>query len=194
MRFPAVALLFALAGTAAFGRHEPQNGIYAEDLDRKTDPCQDFYEYANGAWRAANPIPASMTRWSRRWASGETAKEQLKSILEEVSARKDWKKGTVEQQIADYYGSCMDQARIDRLGLTPLQPWLADIDAMKGPADLHKMIGRFHELGISVPFGLRGELDNHNPGQVIADIYASGLGLPDRDYYFNPEERFQETR
>ncbi len=194
MRFPKVLPLFALACALAFGQGEPKRGVFTGDIDRKADPCTDFYQYANGAWRAANPIPASMPRWSRRWAAGESSKEQLRTILEEASARRDWTKGSVEQQIADYYASCMDQARIDRLGIEPLRPILSEIDAMKGPADLARMIGRFHDLGIRVPFGLMAVPDNHDPSQVIADVFAAGLGLPDRDYYLKPEDRFREAR
>src|SRR4051812_12935363 len=84
-----------------------EHGIYAEDLDRKADPCSDFYEFSNGAWRAQNPIPASMQRWSRRWQAGENSKERLKEILEEVAAKQDWAHGSVEQQIGDFYASCM---------------------------------------------------------------------------------------
>jgi putative endopeptidase len=190
----AVLVLVFGAGAAAFASSEPQHGVYVEDLNRSVDPCSDFFEYANGAWRAANPIPASMTRWSRRWASGESAKEQLRAILDETSQKKGLKKGTVEQQIADYYASCMDEPRIEQAGIAPIRPWLSEIDAMKGPADVQRVIGRFQTLQIPVPFGLRSASDNHDPGRVIADVYASGLGLPDRDYYFKPEPRFQEAR
>ncbi|PYS94881.1 MAG: M13 family peptidase [Acidobacteria bacterium] len=194
MRIIGTVLLVALGCVSVYGATEPMHGVYVADMDRGADPCGDFYDYANGAWRAANPIPASMTRWSRRWAAGETAKEQLKGILEEASARTDWRKGSVEQQIADYYGACMDQGRLDALGLEPIKPLLADIDAMKGPGDVQKMIARFHQMQILVPFGLAGSPDNHDPTRVIADIYAAGLGLPDRDYYLKTEARFQEAR
>ncbi len=194
MRALKALLLLALGSAPAFGQTDQPRGVYVSDMVRSADPCVDFYDYANGAWRAANPIPASMTRWSRRWAAGEAAKERLKTILEEVSARKDWSKGSVEQLLADYHASCMDQPRIDALGLTPIKPLLAGIDAMKGPADIQKMIARFHEMDIVVPFGLTGKPDNHNPTQVTANLFAAGLGLPDRDYYTKTEKRFQEAR
>ena len=89
--------------------------IQTGDLDKKCDPCTDFAQYANGNWHAQNPVPAYMDRWSRRWKAGEEAKDQLKVILDDVSSRMDWPKGSVEQLIGDYYGSCMDEARINRL-------------------------------------------------------------------------------
>src|SRR6266581_2056776 len=125
MRFIKLLLLVALGCAPAFGETDPLRGVYLSDMDRGADPCGDFYDYANGTWRDGNPIPASMTRWSRRWAAGETAKDQLRAILDEVSLKKDWTRGSVEQEIADYYGSCMDQTRIDALGSTPIKPLLA---------------------------------------------------------------------
>ena len=76
---------FFLLATAS-GQDAAQKGIELSDMDRKADPCTDFYAFANGGWRAANPIPPSMPRWSRRWAAGESTKEQLKQLLEETTA------------------------------------------------------------------------------------------------------------
>ena len=194
MRWTQTLLITLFLSGIALSQTPAQSGIYKSDVDQKADPCTDFFEYANGAWRAENPIPASMPRWSRRWASGELSKEQLKTILEEVSARKDWKKGSVEQLIGDYYGSCMNESKINQQGITPIKPLLSEIDNVKTSADLQKVIAQLHELQVPVPFGLVATSDNHNPSDVIADIYASGLGLPDRDYYVKEEPRFKEAR
>jgi putative endopeptidase len=187
-------VLVALAAAALAAAAPTRKGIETGDLDRGVAPCTDFYEFANGAWRAANPIPPSMVRWSRRWAAGEAVKDQLNAILAEVSARADWPKGSVEQLIGDYYGACMDEATVEKLGLEPIKPLLTEIDALADIAAVQKMIGRFHELAIAVPFGLAALPDNHDPSRVIAALYASGLGLPDRDYYLKTEPRFQEAR
>jgi putative endopeptidase len=169
-------------------------GIETSDLDHTADPCKDFYEFANGGWRAANPIPATMDRWSRRWAAGEAIKDQLRAILEEASAKRDLPTGSVDQLIGDYYGACMDESRVNQAGGTPIKPLLAEIAAIKDQASLQRMIIRLQDLGIQVPFALNAASDNHNPSQVIANVQASGLGLPDRDYYFKPEVRFKQAR
>src|SRR5574341_2670695 len=192
MRLHTAVLLLAVS-SLAFGQ-APQKGIEVSDLDRKVDPCTDFFEYSNGAWRAANPIPASMDRWSRRWKAGEDSKTLLKDLLDGVSRQRRAAQGSVEQLIGDHYAACMDEARINQLGMKPIAPLMAEIGALKTKADVERMIRRFHDLNIDVPFGFTGSPDNHQPTQTIADIYASGLGLPDRDYYFKTEPRFVETR
>src|SRR5262245_52718455 len=186
-----VFFVLAIASTAFAA---DKRGIEVGDLDRTADPCTDFFQYANGTWRANNPIPPYMDRWSRRWASGELNKDQLHEILEQVSSRQNGTAGSPEQLIGDTYAACMDQAAIDKAGAAPAQPMLLDIEGIKNRVDLQKMIGHFHAVGISAPFGLTASPDNHDPTRVIADIFAAGLGLPDRDYYLKPEPRFAEAR
>ncbi len=182
------------AAPAAGAGAVAQTGVFVGDIDRDADPCTDFFEFANGAWRAQNPIPPSMPRWSRRWQSGELAKDQLKGILDEVSARTDWPAAGVEQLTGDFYASCMDEARVDQLGVEPLRPLLGEIAALRDRAAVQRMILRFHQQAIGVPFGVASGSDYHAPENVIAQVFASGLGLPDRDYYVKNEKRFKEAR
>src|SRR5262245_39477770 len=142
MTSKALPLVAALAACGAPGS-APQPGtatsqhsVYVGDLDRGADPCTDFFAFANGSWRKANPIPAWMQRWSRRGQAGESAKDRLKEILEGVSARTDWPHASVEQLIGDFYGGCMDQARIDQRGIEPIRPLLAEIEQLREPGDV----------------------------------------------------------
>ena len=194
MRFLKLSFLLLAGCLSMFAQGTTPKGVELGDIDKTADPCTDFFQFANGRWRAENPIPPSQVRWSRRWQAGEEAKDQLKVILDDVSRKTDWPRGSVEELIGDYYGSCMDESRINKLGLTPAKPMLAEIDAIKTPADLQHMIWRLHKLSVFVPFGFASTPDNHNPSQVIATVFAAGLGLPDRDYYLKTEQRFQEAR
>jgi endothelin-converting enzyme/putative endopeptidase len=173
---------------------QSQGGIEIGDLDRKADACTDFYEFANGTWRAQNPIPASMDRWSRRWAAGEANKEQLKTILEEAAAKHNQPRGSSQQLTGDFYGACMDESKINAAGVTPLKLLLNQVNAIQDGAGVQKMISTLQGMSLHVPLLLHSFPDPHNPSMVIADIAASGLGLPDRDYYLKPEERFKDAR
>src|SRR5919205_944639 len=105
MRKLALASLLLASALAA----QEQRGVYLDDIDQTANACTNFFDYANGAWRKDNPIPASMQRWSRRWAAGEQAKDQLRTILEEETRRTNWARGSIDQQISDFYRSCMDE-------------------------------------------------------------------------------------
>ena len=186
----------ALASSQSNGqstRQQPLHGVDLNDLDRKAAPCDNFYDFADGTWRANNPIPASMTRWSRRWQAGETSKDKLRDILETTTREKS-AKGSPEQLIGDFYGSCMDEARANTRGIEPLKPWFAKIDAASDIQSLQSLIASLHDILVAMPFALGSQQDPHKPEWVLANIGASGLGLPDRDYYLKSEDRFKEAR
>ena len=189
-----VPLIAALSVTLLQAQSGTLRGIETSDIDRSADACTDFFQFANGRWRAENPIPAAMPRWSRRWAAGEAAKDRLHEILDQVSTLTNQPKGSIDQLIGDFYGACMDAARINELAAKPLAPLLDEIDRVRDVAGVQRMIGRFHAIGIRVPFALTAGSDNHKPTDVIAQISAGSLGMPDRDYYLKPGARFKEAR
>jgi putative endopeptidase len=188
-----LVLMLLVACCAAAADDNSKQGVQAGDIDRKVDPCNDFFAFANGRWRAENPIPASMPRWSRRWAAGEATKEELREILEQAAAAKA-QRGSIEQLTGDFYAGCMNDAQADSLGAKPVAPLLAQIDAIRTTADLQKAIGELHAVGIAAPFVVIGDSDAHNPSFVIAQYYNNALAMPDRDYYLKDDARFKEAR
>ena len=191
-----IALLLCLATGATgtiFSQSTPLKGIDPTDLDRKAEPCTDFFQFSNGTWRTQNPIPNSMDRWSRRWQAGETNKDQLRIILDDLSSHPA-AKGTPAQLSGDFYAACTNQKAIDVAGIKPVSPILERIAAIKDAAGLQATIIALHAEGVAVPFNLTSASDFHAPQNVVADIGAGGLGLPDRDYYLKPEKRFVDAR
>jgi len=163
-------------------------------MNRSVDPCVDLYEYSCGGWRKANPIPPDRTSWGRYSQLYEDNLVLLRSILERAASDKN--RDAVDQKIGDYYGSCVDEAAVNRRGLTPIKPQLDAIAAAKSMRDLAAVLGRlqFEDLGGEIMFGTGSIQDPDNSDQQIAAVDQGGLGLPDRDYYTNDDAKSKENR
>jgi putative endopeptidase len=195
MRILRLALSMLVCAFPILAQDKALHGIDVSDIDRKVSPCQDFYEFANGTWRANNPIPPSMVMWSKRWAAGESTKEVLHGILEEAAAHSaSAAPKSTDRLIGDYYGACMDQKQIDAQGVKAISRELDLVQSIGSLTELQRVIARLNEEAIFAPFAFGSSQDPHNPTQVIADAGAAGLGLPERDYYFKDDDKSKETR
>jgi len=163
-------------------------------MDTKTPACADFYQYANGGWLAANPIPAAYPAWGVANVLDEKNREALHQILEEAAKNTAARKGSNEQKVGDYYAACMDEAKIETDGLKTIQAELELIAKIKDQTALQKAIAHLHEIGINAAFSSGSNQDFKNSAEVTAGIFQGGLGLPNRDYYFKSDDDSKSKR
>ncbi len=159
-------------------------------MDRSVDPCTNFYLFACGEWLASNPIPPDRPRWSRFDELQDRNNEVLRRVLETAASSST----AATRKIGDYYASCMDEAAIDQNGIAPLEPLFRRIDALPSSAALPPLLADLHLVGVRAFFGFGSEADLKNAQAHIAGVRPSGLGLPDRDYYFREDQRSSDIR
>src|SRR5467141_2632631 len=187
----ACALVMAFSVAAIFGQ---ASHFDVRNMDTKTAACADFYQYANGGWLTANPIPAAYPAWGVANILNEKNRDVLHEILEAAAKNASARKGSNEQKVGDYYASCMDEAKIEAEGLKPLQAELDLIARVNDQKSLQAEIGHLHAMGYNAAFGSGSIQDFKNSTEVIAILIQGGLGLPNRDYYFKTDDRSKSIR
>jgi putative endopeptidase len=185
----AAALLFSLC-TTTIGQGK---GFDTGRMDTSADACHDFFQYANGTWLKTTEIPASEARWGSFNILANNNNEMLKDVLDTAAKRKS-PAGSDAQLIGDFYGSCMDVASIERSGITPLNPYLDQIAAIKTADDIRRQIAAQHRAGLPAVFSFGAGADLKNSNVVLINAGQAGLTLPNRDYYTNTDDKSVETR
>ncbi len=164
------------------------HGIEKSNLDPKTRPGEDFYQYACGGWMAANPLPAEYARFGTFDQLRENAREQLKELILNLSSNPESKiKGTNAQKVSDLYAMAMDSVRLNTEGAAPLQPVLDYIEKAD-TKDLAHLLTDSYLLFDNPFFGTGVSTDAKNSDSNVMHIGEGGLGLGDRDYYLEQNE------
>lgn len=167
--------------------------VLVTNRDTLIDPSDDFFSYANGGWFKKNPIPDSERSNGIFRTIGDTINSQIRQICEK-SAAENAEKGTNKQKIGDFYASGMDTITIDKNGINPLKNELAKIDAIKDVSSLLNSIAHLHTIGASPAFGFYVGQDDKISTKYALFFSQGGLGMGNRDYYFNTDKETSTIR
>ena len=152
-------------------------------LDRTIKPADDFFLFANGTWISKTTIPASESRWGSFNELEQQNNIKLKTILEDA-AKNQGAVGSQNQILGAYYKSFVDLEKRNQLGLSPLDSDLLKIEQLKNNSQIQELVAAFHRDGIGTLFGYGIGQDLMNVNINVAYMGQGGIGLPNRDYYF----------
>ena len=182
-----LALQSGLAGAQTLGA-----GLDRSGFDAAVRPQDDLFKAVNGQWIKDTPIPADKANYGTFILLRDRSDERVRKVIEELAAAPA-AAGSNEQKVGSYYRSFIDETAIDRAGLAPLAPWLAQIDGLKNKAVFARLMGQWQGL-VATPLSMRISPDRKEPGIYRAVVWQGGLGLPDRGYYLEDNDRFAKAR
>ena len=180
-------------------KSENQTNVTQDDflwqwIDTTVQPGTDFFKYATGNWMKQNPIPESERRWGIANLVRDDNYSKLRQLSDEAAADKSAAKGSNAQKIGDFWATGMDSASIEAQGIAPLQENLDKINALKTIQDVVNLIADF-QINVGSPLYSPAIFqDEMNSERYALHFYQGGIGLPDRDYYFNTDSRTTNIR
>jgi len=189
----------ALAGTPVPAT-ALSSGIDTQYEDTSVRPQDDLYRYLNGKWLDSFQIPADKGTYTSFTIIDDRTQEQLHGIVDDLAhssaggSHAPVSGDADAQKLADLYASFMDEARLETLGLKPLLPTFAAVDALKTKKEIPDLIARFNRTGMAAPYDLGVEPDPKDSSRYAVTIQQSGLGMPDRDYYLMDDAKLKEAR
>lgn len=166
------------------GMAQGKSGIDPANLDKSVRAADDFYQFATGGWQKRNPLPAAYSRFGSFDQLQEDNNKRINSILSDL-LKKNYKHGSMEQKLSDFYKLAMDSERRNREGLTPVKPLLNEMEAAKTKADLQQLQLKYAVEGYGVGFASYFAADEKNVTTNILSLGQSGLTLGQKDYYLN---------
>ena len=182
----------AAGAAAAKSMAKPTSGIAVEYIDPAVRAQDDFFTHLSGKWLATTEIPADKSSWGSFAKLHEDTQPQLRAIIEQSAANP--KSSADAQRIGDFYASFMDEARLEQLGITPLNGQLAQIAALQDKKEIPALMAQLAKVGTAAPFVGAVHQDNKDSTKYVVDFFQSGLGLPERDYYLKKDDaRMAET-
>lgn len=195
-----IVLFLGLALTIAACKNDSKTAstvaydVVAANVDTTVNPADDFFQFVNGGWLKANPIPPSESTWGIGKVLQKDIYEKMRKVSEAAAANTAAPQGSSQQKIGDYWTTGMDTVKIEQQGIEPLKAELASIDAIKDVNGLLDVVAQLHSYGVSPLFGSFVYQDLKKSDQYSYYLWQGGLGLPERDYYFNTDNRNSNIR
>lgn len=168
------------------------SGIDIANFDTSVRPQDDLFRAINGKWLTEFELPADKSNYGSFTKLIEQSRTDVKAIIEEAS-KGDAPKGSDAQKVGDLYKSFMNQELLNEIGVKPLQPEFARIDAIQNTSDLSEYIA-YAQMMSRAPFNVYVYIDDKQPDTHITHMNQSGLGLPSRDSYLKDDEKTKDIQ
>ena len=165
---------------ACFGA-APSSGLDIPGFDPAVRVQDDLFRAVNGRWLATTEIPADKSSHGAFSQLSDLSDERVRAIVDELAGRHH-QAGTVQQRICAFYAAYLNTEAIDKAGLEPIRPLLAEIDSIQTTSQFAHWQGTVQGL-LDTPVSLSVAADFEEPGVNRALTWQGGLGLPDRDYF-----------
>ncbi len=169
-------------------------GINTSFMDTSVDPADDFFRYVNGTWLDKTEIPADRTRWGSFDELRKNTDDDVMAILKEALADETIDPNSDQGKALSLYKSVLDTVSRNKMGVSPLKPYLAKIDKIQNANDVVALITEFEPQGGGGFFGTYIYTDAKNSTRNVVYLGTGSLGLPDRDYYVSDAEDTKEKR
>jgi putative endopeptidase len=191
----AAASTLAAQPTGALTQLPYSPSLDPSSMDLSANPCEDFYRYACGSWLKNNPMPPDQASWDVYGKLAFDNERFLRGLLEEA-AKPSPGRTPSEQKIGDYYYACMDEAAVEKAGVSPIQERLDQIGKLTTRRGIVEFAAAQHRSGTGVEllFGFSSSQDLEHAQDVIGFATRGDLGLPDRDYYTKTDPKSVEIR
>lgn len=167
-------------------------GIVPDWIDRATDPCTDFYQFACGGFLATAQIPADRSGWGTIQIVTQQSEDFLRDVLDKAAASKT--PDPVTAKLGAYYAACMNEPAIEAAGIAPIRPLLDTIAKVVDAKSAAQAVIALHAAGVFPFFAIGPQQDFADATKVIASLDQDGLGLPDRKYYLESTGSLAKTR
>ena len=165
----------------------PVNRFLLTDLDTTKNACTDFGGYVNGKWLAANDIPSDRTSWGAFEMLDERSTAVQKQLAEQAAAHPG--ATGVEKIVGDLWATGMDEAKANAQGIEPIAPMLKAIDGLQDKDAIVAYLNQSAAKGQAFLFGFGAEADFNKPDTNMAYAFQGGLGLPDKNFYFDADKK-----
>jgi putative endopeptidase len=185
-RLLALSLALLLAGACRQASETDSKRVVVTGIDSSKKPGDDFFMYVNGIWYDTAQIPASQTGVGSYSFLNFPQRIRLQGILDSISGTNN-PTGSIEQKVGDFYASGMDTTAINKRGYEPIKPVLTRIDALTDVPSLLKFVADEEKVGDGSVLGFYVGPDDKHSTVNIVQFFQSGIGLPDRDYYFKTD-------
>src|SRR5690606_18592025 len=169
-------------------------GLLISNMDTTVKPAEDFYRFANGGWLDRAQIPADRGSWGSFRELREKTQADVLEVLKSATDKSEYAEGSDQRKVSNLIEIVIESYLSKRVSMKAIDDYIKQIDAIAGKADIQKYFTKQQLYGGNAFFSIEAFPDLTKSDVIAVYLSGEGIGLPERDYYFDKSSKGKETR